>query len=296
MEEVEVEGGYRFGFNGKEKDNELKGDGNSYDFGSRTHDPRLGRWIALDQLTFLSPSKTPYGYAINNPMVMIDTDGEKEKPFENNKSQPITKKAGTETPAFIRNSRGEIIGFQPNAKQAYNCHSYAWHKSSGDISDPENSLLIQNGITKWDNNPADDIKSTQAKQLSNQDPNKTGDIVIYFLDNNNNGKYDDGEFIEHSAVVKDVDKDGNTITVIGKMGEDAISENHPAAPGYYQTDGDKKVSRAYFRLADNSPTKETQKEETKKEDTNQKPKFDVEVNKKNDTYVAPSPKIISEPK
>ncbi len=33
---------YRFGFNGKENDNEIQGDGNSYDFGARIYDSRLG--------------------------------------------------------------------------------------------------------------------------------------------------------------------------------------------------------------------------------------------------------------
>ncbi len=30
---------YRYGFNGMEKDDELKGNGNSYDFGARIYDP-----------------------------------------------------------------------------------------------------------------------------------------------------------------------------------------------------------------------------------------------------------------
>ena len=34
---------YRYGFNGMEKDSELKGSGNSYDFGARMSDSRLGR-------------------------------------------------------------------------------------------------------------------------------------------------------------------------------------------------------------------------------------------------------------
>lgn len=32
-------GSYRYGFNGKEKDDEIKGEGNSIDFGSRMYDP-----------------------------------------------------------------------------------------------------------------------------------------------------------------------------------------------------------------------------------------------------------------
>jgi hypothetical protein len=33
---------YRYGFNGKEKDNEVSGNGNSQDYGLRIYDPRLG--------------------------------------------------------------------------------------------------------------------------------------------------------------------------------------------------------------------------------------------------------------
>ena len=39
---------YRYGFNGKENDNEVKGNGNSLDFGARIYDPRLGRWMSPD--------------------------------------------------------------------------------------------------------------------------------------------------------------------------------------------------------------------------------------------------------
>ena len=35
-------GTYRFGYNGQENDNEVKGNGNSLDFGDRESDPRLG--------------------------------------------------------------------------------------------------------------------------------------------------------------------------------------------------------------------------------------------------------------
>jgi hypothetical protein len=35
---------YRFGFNGQEKDNELKGVGNSLDFNFRVYDSRLGKF------------------------------------------------------------------------------------------------------------------------------------------------------------------------------------------------------------------------------------------------------------
>src|ERR1035437_4255527 len=67
--------GYRYGFNGKEKDDEVKGNGNSYDFGSRIYDPRLGRWLSVDPLAQKYPAISPYVFCLNNPMRYIDMDG-----------------------------------------------------------------------------------------------------------------------------------------------------------------------------------------------------------------------------
>ena len=47
---------YRFSFNGKEKDDEVKGIGNSLDFGARIYDSRLGRWMSLDPMQSKYPS------------------------------------------------------------------------------------------------------------------------------------------------------------------------------------------------------------------------------------------------
>jgi hypothetical protein len=53
----------------------------------------------------------------------------------------------------------------------------------------------------------------------------------------------------HSAVVTTVDKEGNTTTITGKMGQGEISTNHPDAPNYYKKDSEgNKTSRAYFRI------------------------------------------------
>lgn len=41
---------YRFGFNGKEKDDDTYGNGNEYDYGDRIYNPRIGRWLSLDPL------------------------------------------------------------------------------------------------------------------------------------------------------------------------------------------------------------------------------------------------------
>jgi RHS repeat-associated protein len=69
-------GAYRYGFNGKENDNEVKGAGNQLDFGARVYDSRLGKWLSVDPLTTKYPSLSPYQYALNNPTASVDPDGE----------------------------------------------------------------------------------------------------------------------------------------------------------------------------------------------------------------------------
>ncbi|MEI6950354.1 RHS repeat-associated core domain-containing protein [Paraflavisolibacter sp. H34] len=66
---------YRYGFNGKENDNEVKGEGNQQDYGMRIYDPRLGRFLSVDPLTRSYPELTPYQFASNTPIKAVDLDG-----------------------------------------------------------------------------------------------------------------------------------------------------------------------------------------------------------------------------
>ncbi|HEY4063618.1 MAG TPA: RHS repeat-associated core domain-containing protein [Puia sp.] len=67
--------GYRYGFNGKENDNEVKGVGDQIDYGMRVYDPRVGRFYAIDPITQKYPALTPYQFASNSPIAMADIDG-----------------------------------------------------------------------------------------------------------------------------------------------------------------------------------------------------------------------------
>ena len=70
-------GDYRFGFNGQEKDDEVKGTGNSVDFGTRIYDSRFGRWMSTDPLQQKYPDLSPSNLCVNNPILFIDRDGKK---------------------------------------------------------------------------------------------------------------------------------------------------------------------------------------------------------------------------
>jgi RHS repeat-associated protein len=71
--------GYRYGFNGKENDDEIKGEGDQQDYGMRIYDPRLGKFLSVDPLTKSYPMLTPYQFASNKPINSIDLDGGESK-------------------------------------------------------------------------------------------------------------------------------------------------------------------------------------------------------------------------
>ncbi|WP_343694021.1 RHS repeat-associated core domain-containing protein, partial [Chitinophaga sp.] len=68
-------GGYRYGFNGKENDNEVKGEGNEQDYGMRVYDGKAERFLSMDPLTREYPWYTPYQFSGNTPIQATDQDG-----------------------------------------------------------------------------------------------------------------------------------------------------------------------------------------------------------------------------
>ncbi|RED45634.1 RHS repeat-associated protein [Seonamhaeicola aphaedonensis] len=69
---------YRYGYNGKEKDDEIKGEGVQYDYGFRIYDARIARFLSTDPLFKGFPFYTPYQFAGNKPIIAIDLDGLEE--------------------------------------------------------------------------------------------------------------------------------------------------------------------------------------------------------------------------
>lgn len=90
---------YRYGFNGALKDNEIKGNNNSYDFGARMLDPRIGRWLSVDALESKFPSHSPYNFVSNTPIIAIDPDGKDIYIVTKNGSFKIAKETLLKTPS-----------------------------------------------------------------------------------------------------------------------------------------------------------------------------------------------------
>lgn len=90
---------YRYGFQGQEMDNEVKGEGNSLNYQFRMYDTRLNRFFTVDPLSPKYPWYSPYQFAGNKYIQYIELEGLEEQisPYlVKNEYKPVfTKEAGT---------------------------------------------------------------------------------------------------------------------------------------------------------------------------------------------------------
>ena len=116
--------------------------------------PDLSIWLSVDPLSDKYPNLTPYAYCANNPVVLVDPNGRKDRPFNAKTDKPITPQQGTETP--IQYYDVNRYSFSLNSMlKVYNCHSYAWHNLQGEPNPAQDNIPTLNGtnLPKWDNNP-----------------------------------------------------------------------------------------------------------------------------------------------
>jgi RHS repeat-associated protein len=66
---------YRYGFQNQEVDSEVKGEGNSVNYKYRMHDPRLGRFFAVDPLADKYPHNSPYAFSENRVIASVELEG-----------------------------------------------------------------------------------------------------------------------------------------------------------------------------------------------------------------------------
>ena len=70
-----LSGGYRYSFQGQEADDEIKGAGNSINYTYRIHDPRVGRFFAVDPLAATYSYNSPYSFSENRLIDCIELEG-----------------------------------------------------------------------------------------------------------------------------------------------------------------------------------------------------------------------------
>ncbi len=120
---------YRYGFNGKENDTEVYGEGKAYDFGARIQDSRLGRFLSIDPMTVISPQESPYLFAGNSPLALSDFDGLfKISPYFVKKYPTLAKILKYVLPTFINNIEARDGWIRANGFDDKNKGITAWEE------------------------------------------------------------------------------------------------------------------------------------------------------------------------
>ena len=93
-------------FSAKEKDVET---GYSY-FGSRYYSSDLSVWLSVDPMAGKYPSLSPYAYCADNPVRLVDPDGEEIYEFdENGKYLRVSGEKGSPDQIVIKNTDGTTM-------------------------------------------------------------------------------------------------------------------------------------------------------------------------------------------
>jgi RHS repeat-associated protein len=157
--------GYRYGFNGKENDNEVKGEGNEVDYGMRVYDPRIGRFLSVDPLFEQFPWYTPYQFAGNSPIANVDIDGQEEEYYKLKVDEKTGKPQLTLTKKIEEKSiLWGLISWKPELERfvEYKGQTYIFGNDAEDnqpklfssfVPDPESTL--QNNLM-WSKEQSDE--------------------------------------------------------------------------------------------------------------------------------------------
>ena len=104
-------GEYRYGFQGQEKDDEVKGEGNSINYKYRMHDPRVGRFFAVDPLAHEFPHNSPYAFSENRVIDGLEFEGLEVVLFQDGKSWTETVDFSNMTDSEIESKLAEVYEY-----------------------------------------------------------------------------------------------------------------------------------------------------------------------------------------
>ena len=141
---------FRYGFQNQEMDDEIKGDGNSVNYKYRMHDPRLGRFFAVDPLASSFPWNSPYAFSENKVINAVELEG-LESVFVyawNNKEEHWVSKYVYTDERLTEDFNVYVVFDKINGKVVKTTTQSLETKTKATIIYPENKSKVNFGISK----------------------------------------------------------------------------------------------------------------------------------------------------
>lgn len=139
-----------------EKDDEVKGEGNSINYEARMLDTRVGRFLSLDPLATVYPELTPYQFASNTPIQAIDLDGLEQYHYTLNfdKKGKASVNLTHETHFTYEHWRwgkSKIFGINVPVPESYRTEDHKWVVHTGIVHEgltPDNSQIYRMELSR----------------------------------------------------------------------------------------------------------------------------------------------------
>ena len=176
---------YCYGFQGQEKDNEIKGIGNSINYKFRMHDPRVGRFFAVDPLAGKYPWNSPYAFSENRVTDGIGLEGLEWKDANGNTLTSTQLKKIKVYIFYDSRPAGEHGGFKEQTMKQYAAYEKQYGKGSVALSDAKTETMFS---TDWGNMEGTPIMINMNLHGSNQ-------AIHLDSDPDGNPKTKDGQYI-----------------------------------------------------------------------------------------------------
>ena len=107
---------YRYGFNGKESDDSVKGLGNELDYAARIYDPQIGRFLSTDAYKKAAIGWSTYRFGFDNPIRYNDATGNQEEDGSGKKKEEAKPAVGSMT-KYDLDQNVQELSFLPGIKQ-----------------------------------------------------------------------------------------------------------------------------------------------------------------------------------
>jgi RHS repeat-associated protein len=143
---------YRYSFQGQERDDEVKGKGNSVNYTYRMHDTRLGRFFAVDPLWSKYPHNSTFAFSENRLIDKNELEGLENGPpvvyqFNQSQLQGINKQP-TVLPA---GSTTEVNGREVVVVECTDCNSHWDPEEKVRVNDPVDLIISQSDFNQLNN-------------------------------------------------------------------------------------------------------------------------------------------------
>jgi len=187
---------YSLGFQGQLEDDEIKGEGNSLNYEYRMHDPRLGRFFAIDPLARKYPFYSPYQFSGNRVIDRVELEG--LEPGVPPVYGPVTKEEAEAGAASMMEATKNMIGHPPifgtqhDSSPAFSMGVYRhthddFINAIYTLSGGDNAFAGHHPSGEY-REPDEDVKEILEYNKATSDLNcYTNSNMAFYVDDNNNG-------------------------------------------------------------------------------------------------------------